>query len=301
MFQLIYLVSRAISAWPLVVRRSLAHWRLLSTVVVGVVLASAVMSGTVIYYDALRELALKSTLDRLTEDEANVVVKADRGPTTVAEFAKVARAVDAEVDARVAWFLEDRVMGAKTATFFLSPVGEEAGAGQDNARAYFAFVPTLHEHIRIVSGGWGATAAPTPRGQPLRLEALVPAEAADLFGVGVGDSVSAVPYWNDAIPYATVTISGIFERTGPDEFWHLDAAVLAASTSGNFRTIPFFLTREAYFDTLGASFTQTWTAPTPGCSRWTSRSWTLATPGLPEAASTRWRAAFLETCSATAR
>ena len=255
MFQLIYLISRAISAWPLVVRRSLAHWRLLSTVVVGVVLASAIMSGTVIYYDALRELALTSTLDRLTEDEANVVVKADRGPTTVEEFSKVARTVNAEVDARVAWFLEDRVMGAKTATFFLSPVGEEAGAGQDNARAYFAFVPTLDEHIRIVSGGWGATVAPTPRGQPLRLEALVPAEAADLFGVGVGDSLSAVPYWNDAIPYATVTVAGVFERTGPDEFWHLDAAVLAASTSGNFRTIPFFLTREAYFDTLGASFT----------------------------------------------
>ncbi len=255
MFQLIYLVSRAIAAWPLVVRRSLAHWRLLSTVVVGVVLASAVMSGTVIYYDALRELALKSTLARLTEDEANVVVKADRGPTTVEEFAKVARTVDAEVDARAAWFLEDRVMGAKTATFFLSPVGEEAGAGQDNARAYFGFVPTLDEHVRIVSGGWGAPSAPSPRGQPLHLQAIVPADAAELFGVGIGDSLSAVPYWNDAIPYATVTISGIFERTGPDEFWHLDTAVLAASTSGNFRTIPFFLTREAYFDTLGASFT----------------------------------------------
>ena len=67
MLQLIYLVSRAVSAWPLVVRRSLAHWRLLSTVVVGVVLSSAVMAGTVIYYDALRELALKSTLARLTE------------------------------------------------------------------------------------------------------------------------------------------------------------------------------------------------------------------------------------------
>ena len=255
MLQLIYLVSRAVSAWPLVVRRSLAHWRLLSTVVVGVVLSSAVMAGTVIYYDALRELALKSTLARLTEDEANVLVKADRGPTTVEEFNKVARTVNGEVDARVAWFLESRVMGAKTATFFLSRVGDEAGAGQDNARSYFAYVPTLDEHIRMVSGGWGADAPPSPPGQPLRLQAIVPAEAAELFGVGVGDSLSTVPYWNDAIPYATVTIAGIFERTGPDEFWHLNDAVLSASTSGNFRTVPFFLTRESYFGSLGASFT----------------------------------------------
>ncbi len=255
MLQLIYLVSRAVSAWPLVVRRSLAHWRLLSTVVVGVVLSSAVMAGTVIYYDALRELALKSTLASLTEDEANILVKADRGPTTVEEFAKVDRTVNGEVDARVAWFLESRVMGAKTATFFLSRVGHEAGAGQDNARSYFAYVPTLDEHIRMVSGGWGSDAAPSAPGQPLRLQAIVPAESAELFGVGVGDSLSTVPYWNDAIPYATVTIAGIFERTGPDEFWHLNDAVLSASTSGNFRTVPFFLTRESYFGSLGASFT----------------------------------------------
>ena len=255
MLQLIYLVTRALSAWPLVVRRGLAHWRLLSTVVVGVVLSSAVMAGTVIYYDALRELALKSALARLTEDEANILVKADRGPTTVEEFAKVDRTVNGEVDARLAWFLESRVMGAKTATFFLSQVGSEAGAGQDNARSYFAYVPTLDEHIRMVSGGWGADAAPSPAGQPLRLQAIIPAEAAELFGVGVGDSLSTVPYWNDAIPYATVTIAGIFERTGPDEFWHLNDAVLSASTSGNFRTVPFFLTRESYFGSLGASFT----------------------------------------------
>ena len=107
----------------------------------------------------------------------------------------------------------------------------------------------------MVSGGWGADAGPSAPGQPLRLQAIVPAESAELFGVGVGDSLSTVPYWNDAIPYATVTIAGIFERTGPDEFWHLNDAVLSASTSGNFRTVPFFLTRESYFGSLGASFT----------------------------------------------
>ena len=253
--QLVFLVSRLISAWPLVARRSLAHWRLLSTVVIGVVLASAVMAGTVIYFDALRELALKSALSRLSVNEANVVVKAERGPTTPEEFGKVSRALNAEVEARVAWFLESSTLGAKTATFFLSQVGDEANAGQDNARAYFASVPALDRHIRMVAGDWGRDDALSAPGEPLRLEAIVPADAAALFGVGVGDSLSAVPYWNDAVPYATVTITGLFERIDPDaEFWHLDDTVLSAATSGNFRTVPFFVSERAYFGALGTTF-----------------------------------------------
>ena len=51
---------------------------------------------------------------------------------------------------------------------------------------------------------------------PLELEVIVPVEAAELFGVGVGDRVSAVPYWRDRIPYASVVISGVFERNDPD-------------------------------------------------------------------------------------
>ena len=86
---MVQVISRLISAWPQVAKRSLAHWRLLSSVVIGVVLASAIMSGTVIYFDALRELALKNALSKLTIEEADILVKADRGPTTVAEYNKV--------------------------------------------------------------------------------------------------------------------------------------------------------------------------------------------------------------------
>ena len=49
-------LARVLSAWPMVARRSLANWRLLSSVVIGVVLASTIMAGTVIYFDSLRDL-----------------------------------------------------------------------------------------------------------------------------------------------------------------------------------------------------------------------------------------------------
>ena len=71
-------ISNLISAWPLVVKRSIAQWKLLSTVVIGVLLATTIMSGTVIYFEALRELALKNTLQGLTVEGATTA------PTTIA-------------------------------------------------------------------------------------------------------------------------------------------------------------------------------------------------------------------------
>ena len=58
------LITKILSAWPMVIKRSLANWKLLSSVVIGVLLASAIMAGTVIYFDSLKDLALKSELSR---------------------------------------------------------------------------------------------------------------------------------------------------------------------------------------------------------------------------------------------
>ena len=39
----------------LIVKRTLAHWRLLSAVVIGVTLAVTIMSSSVVYFEALRD------------------------------------------------------------------------------------------------------------------------------------------------------------------------------------------------------------------------------------------------------
>ena len=77
-----------------------------------------------------------------------------------------------------------------------------------------------------------------------------------MFGVGVGDNISAVPYWRDRTPYASVVISGIFERNDPDaEFWHQHDTLFRSITSGSFRTMPFFVSEQMFFNILGANFT----------------------------------------------
>ena len=183
-------------------------------------------------------------------------MKADRGPTTVEEFKKVERAVSRQVDGRIAWMVRDRIRAGRSATFFLTRPGEEAAAGEEDDRGYYAFIPRLSDHITLLPGGRmpqeRALSAP---GEPLLLEAIVPADAAALFQVGVGDRLSTVPFWTDAIPYATAIISGVFEPRNPqEEIWYLDERVLQGPTSRGFRAVPFFLTEKAYMEVLGAAF-----------------------------------------------
>jgi len=241
-----------------VARRSLTNWRLLSTVVIGVLLASAIMAGTVIYFNALRELALENSLNQLTTNDTNIVMKSDRGPTTREEAAKVVGVMGAEVNRRVQWFLRDQVTGVKTATFFLTEPGNESVAGTDNSRGYVGYLPDLHDHITILPGGRkpGDAALNAP-GEVVALEALAPADAAARHNVGVGDALSIVPYWSDFATHATVVITGLYQRNDPDhEFWHLNDRIFQGSTTGNFRTVPFMVTEEAYFGVLGATFRQ---------------------------------------------
>lgn len=238
------------------VKRSLAHWRLLASVIIGVLLASTIMAGTVIYFDALRELALKTALRQLSTSESDIVVRAERGPTSFAEYEKVTRAMTQQFDTRVDWLLSGKQRGGKTNTFFLTAPGREETAGDDNARSYFVFLEDLDEQITVLPPGRmpEARALNSP-GEPLVLEAIIPERAARLFGVGVGDRLSAVPHWDDVIPYASVVISGVFERNDSDErFWRLQDELFRSSTSVGFRTVPFFLTEQSYMEVLGGAF-----------------------------------------------
>ncbi|HIO64759.1 MAG TPA: hypothetical protein EYN37_11100, partial [Dehalococcoidia bacterium] len=83
------ILKKILSAWPMVIKRSLANWRLLSSVVVGVLLASAIMAGTVIYFESLRDLALVGELSKHKPEDLDILAKATKGPTTQEEYALV--------------------------------------------------------------------------------------------------------------------------------------------------------------------------------------------------------------------
>ena len=245
-------VQRFISAWQFVIKRSLAHWRLLSSVVLGVLLASSIMSGTVIYFDALREIALRSALSQYTAADMHIIMQGQRGPVNDEEAARVSRVLEEVVAQRLDWLIDGRVQGAKTPTMFLTATGQEEFAGDDNARTYFAYIPDIEEQIIIRGGTFPSVNQVNAPGEPFAIEAMIPVEAAEIFGARIGDRVSAVLPWSDDLAHVEVVISGIFQRERPEaEVWQLEEAVLEAATGASFRTMPFHISQEAFLGTLG--------------------------------------------------
>ena len=113
-------LARFLTAWQHVLKRSLAHWRLLLSVMVGVVLASTVMAGTALYYDALRQLALKQTLAKRTPAELDVVMRTELTPTTGEPYRAMTLTADSVVGVTVDWLLRGRSSGGHSATFLLA-------------------------------------------------------------------------------------------------------------------------------------------------------------------------------------
>ena len=241
----------------MVARRSLANWRLLSSVVIGVVLASTIMAGTVIYFDSLRDLALESALSRHDPVDLDIIVKTSKGPTGPGESAAVRGFMEGEYERLIGWLLDGTVRGGRTATFFMTPPGEEAVAGDDNARTYFHFLENVEEHVEILPGGRmpAGLMDVSPDGGPVSLEAAVPEEVASELGLTVGSRLSAIPHWVDATPFASVTVSGIFRRADPGHpIWRLDDEVFHTFSSGSFVAVPLLVSEDTLLRGLGGAF-----------------------------------------------
>ena len=86
------------------------------------------MSGTIIFFDSLREIALDQSLKRVSEEDIDVLLQANRSPTNVEEYRKIADRVEPVIEEFISSYGVSVAKAAKSATFFLSKPGYEEGA-----------------------------------------------------------------------------------------------------------------------------------------------------------------------------
>ena len=245
-----------ISTWQLVAKRALAHWRLLSYVVIGVVLASAILSGTIIYFEALRELALENSLQKRTTEQLNITVRASRGPTNNEEYGKITSVVVPLANRHVSWMVRDSIPAGRTPTFFLGQVGSEDTAKGGLDRTFFAFIDDLDERVPLIEGAPPIPSAAVGPDQPLELEAVVPIRAMQELGARVGDRFAAVPTISSDIPYVYVTISGAFDWESANDaelVSFTEESLQTRTLTTDLRLMPFFITRQSFLEALGPS------------------------------------------------
>ncbi len=201
----------------LIVKRTLAHWRLLSAVVVGVVLASTIMASSVIFFDALRDIALQRALSTHEASELDVLVEAGQVPTNAETYATVTDAMNGTIVRRFEPFLDEREFALKTWTFFVdlpppmvapsdcscrSAVGR--GAGDDTQliecdcrRVTMMTLPDVDSRVNLVEGTMPQVSTVVGPGDTFQIEAILDVDAAEMLQISVGDLYPARPHWED--------------------------------------------------------------------------------------------------------
>ena len=249
-------VAKIIRVWPLIVRRLIVNWRTLSTVIIGVVLACSIMSGTVVFFDSLKEIALDDVLKSLDKEEINILVQAEKGPTNAEEASTLNERIHSFSEGLLSSHVSEILHGGRTTTLFFSYPGQEQNAGKDNTRTFFAYLPNLQPHITITDGIFGGNGLGELTSEEISvIKVLVNVQDAANFGLQVGDRISAVPYWDDSVSHVTAEVAGTFEKNNQDDlYWSIEQKGFMYSASDSFKTIPLYLNEDVYMEHLASKF-----------------------------------------------
>lgn len=247
--------AKIIRVWPLIVKRLVVNWRTLFTVIIGVVLACSIMSGTVVFFDSLKEIALADVLKSLDKEEINILVQAEKGPTNVEEASILNERIYSFSEGLLSSHVNEILHGGRTTTFFFSYQGQEQDAGKDNTRTFFAYLPNLQSHITITDGLFPGNVTGELLEDISVVKVLVNAEDAAIFGLQIGDHISAVPYWDDSISHVTAEVVGTFEKNNQDDlYWSIEQKAFMYAASDAFKTIPLYLNEDVYMGQLASKF-----------------------------------------------
>ncbi len=236
----------------IVVQRSLANWRLLATVIFGMVLASALMSSVILYSDAVRDLGLSFTLRQQDPLELDLEVVSNSQPGEAEIYAE-RRATTFRLLRRYAGSLIEHIhIYGRSSTFFLTEPGLPVDHEDDlRARAHFLFFSDIGQHVSLVEGGPAAGSPPTtdPSQRP-SIEVWMSATAAGQLGVRPGDTFDLYPFWRDDVDPVEVTIAGVVEpNDATDEYWFGGSERLVVDGT-RWPTYPFIIDERTFTEVL---------------------------------------------------
>lgn len=233
------------------VRRMLGNWRLLLSVVIGTLVAAAIISSTAIYSDAIRDLGLDFALKQQDASALDVQVSQSTIGIDRNAYQSLRGRVDATVGRALGPASGQHIRQGSTATFFPTPPGALVPADEARPRAFFRFRSELEAHVEVVDG---ALPDPAPRAEGRALPVAVGAETAERNGMTVGQRFDVHPFWDpEAEPLMLEVAAIIHARDLDDRYWGGDAEALDRRTQ-TWETFAFFVPEASFFGALPERF-----------------------------------------------
>src|SRR3989304_5797453 len=145
-------MTRLFNALQLVVRRSKANWKLLSSIVVGVVVAVALLSSTPLYSNALNDLGLRHALDSQPIEMMDLYVSSSNNPIDRTEYDGNTAFIDQQIDSYVGPLVRQRERFVLTQGFNVMVAGQVIPTDPTRPRGYFQSYTNLDKHVTLVDG-----------------------------------------------------------------------------------------------------------------------------------------------------
>jgi ABC-type lipoprotein release transport system permease subunit len=255
LLRLAYIIAR---------QRIVSSWRLELVLFLGIVLAVALLSSSVVFSDLLAEAALRRTLQQATPEEANFWVRSFNdlddprisGRTPV--YQRSVEFVAERVESRFQPFLEDQMRLLETATFFFAghPQLEQANEVRPRGKIQYSTVIGEPGRTELIAGRWPgenlSDGLPTPE-EPL--EVVIDDTGARLLQLGVSDAMDVFPASGlEEPPHIPVRIVGVFRRVDlADDFWYEQDKNFSYQDD-RWTIIPLFTSERAILERVGRAY-----------------------------------------------
>ena len=120
----------------LILKRYFYRWKFLTVVFAGMLLSSTTMSGSIMYFDSLRDIALDFELSKISSDKLNVNISSSEKPLMGDKFLSLKGDIEDTLIKPLNEYSNQIFYGTKTATFLPSEWGKtgeemEKGAHPD--------------------------------------------------------------------------------------------------------------------------------------------------------------------------
>lgn len=248
-------MSLILSAWQIVIKRSLTNWRLLSTVLVGIIVAVALLSSAPLYSNAINDLGLKHTLENETIELLDLQVYAPNYYVNREEFDAATALIDQQISRNIWTVLRQEETWVKSQTFYTYYTDRETPGGSFQPKGHFQVFSHLEDHINIVEG---RMCEPVPAGltdeqiedESFAIEGMIGSETAEIFDVGLGDYLMFEGGYGDNQNTILIELVGIIDPIDPaDEMWFLNTDIFTVPTGSESPPIaPIFIPEDTLLD-----------------------------------------------------
>ena len=220
----------------LILKRYLHRWKFLTVVFAGMLLSSTTMSGSIMYFDSLRDIALDFELSKISSEKLDVNVSSSEKPLMGEKYIILKDDIEGTLTNPLNKYSNQNFYGTKTSTFLpieWGKTGEEMEKGatsrltslcnssqqiSENSvvdickRYYFSFFEDADKEKLI---NFEKTTSNTDENS---IGIYIAKDIANLFKISAGEKLEIEAYWDEPNPIVNVTVLGFFSLSENESF-----------------------------------------------------------------------------------